>query len=427
MGERAVQRRYFGMTAMVATAAMVAGLAGCGSSDEGGDVTLKLVAADYGTGAADSSQDYWDKLARAFESKNAGIKVDVDVYSWKDVDRKVAEMVEAGSAPDIAQIGAYADYVKQDKLYRTEELVSVPTQANFLPLLSDAGRVDRVQYGVPFAASTRLLFFNKDLFSAAGLEAPTTWAGIRTAAEKLKASGVEYPFALPLGSEESQAETMIWLLSGGGGYQNRSSGVYEIDSAENIDTFNWLRDNLVTPKLTGPVAPAQLDRAQAFAAFTRGEVGMLNGHPTLMQTAEKAGIDVGTVPMPGIEGKAPASMGVADWMMGFKQHGHRKEIGRFLDFAYSDTNVLEFSERYDILPVTVTASQKMEADDAHKDLQPFLEALPHSELYPFGETSWAKVSASVKKNIGSAVQPEGDPAAILGRIASEAAAAEAKE
>lgn len=34
------------------------------------------------------------------------------VYPWTDVDRKVAEMVKAGDAPDIAQIGAYADYAK---------------------------------------------------------------------------------------------------------------------------------------------------------------------------------------------------------------------------------------------------------------------------------------------------------------------------
>ncbi|MFE7778636.1 ABC transporter substrate-binding protein [Streptomyces sp. NPDC057445] len=402
---------------------MTAVLAGCGSTGGDGEVTLRLVAADYGTGPSDTSQKYWDDVARAFEAKNAGIKVDVDVYSWKDVDRKVGEMVDQGNAPDIAQIGAYADYVERDKLYRTEELVSVPTQANFLPLLSEAGQVNRIQYGMPFAASTRLLFFNEKLFTDAGLRAPTTWGEIRAAAQKLKAQGVKYPFALPLGSEESQAEAMIWMLSGGGGYQDRTSGAYEIDSTENIETFRWLKDNLVTPKLTGPVAPAELDRAEAFAAFTRGEVGMLNGHPTLMQTAEKAGVKVGKVPLPGADGEARASMGVADWMMAFKQNGHRKEIGRFLDFAYNDTNVLEFSDRYDILPVTITASQTMAADNSHKDLREFLEALPTSELYPFGEKSWATVSASVKKNIGGAVAPGGDPAAVLTRIATEAASA----
>ena len=50
---------------------------------------------------------------------------------------------------------------------------------------------------------------------------------------------------------------------------------------------------------------------------------MLNGHPTLMQEAEKKGVKVGMVPLPGVDGPTKGSMGVADWMMGFKQNGHR--------------------------------------------------------------------------------------------------------
>ncbi|MFE0272220.1 ABC transporter substrate-binding protein [Streptomyces sp. NPDC058992] len=421
-----MQRRYISLVAAGVALGTTIALTGCGSTGGPDDVTLRLVAADYGTGAEDSSQKYWDELADRFEAGNPGVAVDVEVHSWKDVDRKVAEMVADGNAPDIAQIGAYADYANEDRLYRVDELVTIPTQANFLPELSEAGQTERVQYGLPFAASTRLLFFNEKLFADAGVGAPADWSQLRAAAERLKARGVKYPFALPLGSEESQAETMIWMLSGGGGYRDRNGGTYDIDSGQNVATFTWLKDNLVTPGLTGPVAPGKLDRAQAFEAFTRGEVGMLSGHPTLMQQAEKKGIRVGMVPMPGADGRARASMGVADWMMAFKQNGHRKEIGRFLDFAYNDTNVLEFSARYDILPVTVSASEAMAADDRHKRLWKFLEELPTSELYPSGETSWAKVSASVKRNIGDAVAPQGDPAAVLKRIADEAARAESE-
>lgn len=92
---RAVQRRLVGLTAVVAALGMTATLSGCGSGSGDGDVTLKLVAADYGTGAENSSEKYWDDVAGKFEKENPGIKVDVSVYSWKDVDRKVAEMVKA--------------------------------------------------------------------------------------------------------------------------------------------------------------------------------------------------------------------------------------------------------------------------------------------------------------------------------------------
>lgn len=422
-----MQRRYTGLTAAVAALGMAATLAGCGIGDGDEDVTLKLVAADYGSGESNTSQKYWDDLARAFEKTHPGITIDVDVMSWKDVDREVAEMVAKGEAPDLAQIGAYADHAAAGRLYKVEELVHIPTQANFLPLLSRAGEVDRAQYGMPFAASTRLLFYNKGLLDKAGAKPPKTWDDIRNAAEKLKGKGVAYPFALPLGAEESQAETMMWMLAGGGGYRDSGNVTYDIDSNENVATFTWLKNNLVAKGLTGPVAPGDLDRQEAFDAFVRGDVGMLNGHPTLMEAAEKAGVDVGKVPMPTPDGESRPSMGVADWMMAFKQNGHRKEIGAFLEYVYEDKNVLAFSDQYDILPVTSTASAAMREDPKHKDLWPFLEELPTSELYPVGRTSWAKVSESVKKNIGKAVAPDGSPDAVLSGIAREARDAEAAE
>lgn len=424
--DRSVQRRLVGLTAVVAALGMTATLSGCGTDSGSGEVTLKFVAADYGTGAANSSEKYWGDVAGRFEKANPGIKVDVSVYSWKDVDREVAAMVKAGNAPDIAQIGAYADYASAGRLYAADEMLSIRTEANFLPSLTDAGEVDGKLYGLPFVASTRLLFYNKGLFAKAGIDAPQTWDDIQSDAAALKERDVTYPFALPLGPEESQAETMMWLLSGGGGYTD-DVGTYSIDSPQNVATFQWLKDDLVGKGLTGPVAPGKLDRATAFDAFTKGEVGMLNGHPTLMQDAEKKGVEVGMVPLPGVEGPTKGSMGVADWMMGFKENGHGKEIGKFLDFAYQDDNVLAFADQYDLLPVTGSASEAMETDPKYKALYEFLEALPNSQLYPFGKTSWAQASEAIKEKIGSAVEPNGDPASVLGAISTEAREAEAAE
>ncbi|MEV6763513.1 extracellular solute-binding protein [Streptomyces sp. NPDC051105] len=416
------------MIAVVSATGMTAVLGGCGTTGSS-DVTLRLVAADYGDSAANSSQKYWDRLARAYEAKHSDVKVDVTVYSWNDVDRKVKDMVAAGKAPDLAQIGSYADYAAAGKLYEAGELLSIPVQADFPSQLAEAGQWNHAQYGIPFAASTRVLFYNKTLFSEAGITPPTTWKELAADAEVLKAHGVKYPYALPLGPEEAQAETMQWLLSGGSGYTD-DIGTYTINSDQNIDTFTWLKDELVGKGLTGPTAPGKLNRATAFAAFADGQVGMLNGHPTLIKQAEKKGVKFGTVPMPARAGQAvtTASMGVTDWMAAFRQNGHADQVGDFLDYVYSEKNVLDFSREYGLLPVTTSASQTMtdspQAQD--KQLLPFLEQLPTSELYPAGKTSWAAISAAVKKQIGSAVTPTGDPTAVLTRLQSEAAAADSR-
>ncbi|MGW7384682.1 extracellular solute-binding protein [Streptomyces sp. NPDC054794] len=413
------------MIAVVSALGMTAVLGGCGSTGSS-DVTLRLVAADYGDSPTNSSKEYWEQLAKAYEAKHSGVKIDVSVYSWKDVDRKVKEMVDAGDAPDMAQIGAYADYAAADKLYPVSDLLSIPTQAGFLSQLSEAGEWNHIQYGIPFAASTRVLFYNKTLFAKAGITTPpTTWSELAADAEALKGDGVKYPYALPLGPEEAQAETMQWLLSGGNGYTD-DVGTYTINSAQNVDTFTWLKDELVGKGLTGPVAPGELNRADAFAAFADGRVGMLNGHPTLMKQAAKKGVRFGMVPMPGRTGVSRSSMGVADWMMAFKQHGHADQVGDFLDFVYTDKNVLDFSRQYGLLPVTSSASDTMAQSARDEDLHPFLEQLPTSALYPVGKTSWAAVSADVKKSIGQVVAPGGSPTGILSRLQAEATTADSR-
>ncbi|MEU6893970.1 extracellular solute-binding protein [Streptomyces sp. NPDC046557] len=426
--------RYLSVAATgVALCLTAVTLTGCGALGLTGnnEVTLRVVAADYGDNPQNSSAAYWKQLGDSFEKTHPGINVEVSVYSWTEVDAKVAEMVKAHKAPDIAQIGAYADYAEAGKLYSAEELLSVQTEADFLGPLADAGKVKHTQYGMPFVASTRLLFYNEKLLTDAGVIPkdsragwqPKSWADLEAAAKKLKAAGVPTPFALPLGREEAQAESMMWMLSGGGGYTDNEDS-YEIDSPENVKTFEFLRDRMVGQGLTGPVEPGRLDRQAAFDAFARGEVGMLNGHPTLLKQAGDKGIKFGMVPMPTADGTDHPTMGVADWVMAFK-NGHKSQTGKFLDYLYEAKNVTAFTNKYDLLPVTTSGYRAMEAaavggGGPAPQLKTFLTALPTARLYPVGKKSWAGVSEDVKQNIGKVVQPGGQPEKVLGDMADAA-------
>nr|WP_206314170.1 extracellular solute-binding protein [Streptomyces coryli] len=406
-------------------------LASCGSGGPGGDeVTLKLVAAEYGApGKPDSSQHYWEKLARAFEKKHPGIKIDVQTYLWDDVDAKVAEMVKEGKAPDLAQIGAYAVYAAQDQLYSADQLLTISAQANFIPAIAAPGEYRRVQYGLPFTSSSRLLFYNKTLFERAGLDpdaAPESWAEIKAAAKALKAAGVKIPYGLPLGREEPQAEALLWMLGNGGGYTDKV-GSYTIDSNNNVETFDWIRKNLTGAGLTNN-APGETNRRDIAEAFTKGEAGMIFGHPTFMREIRAKNIKFGiSKRLPGREGPMEATMGVVDWMMAFKQNGRRKEIGAFLDYVFQDDKVLEFAEQYALLPTTTSAVQKMTAQRGSTELKPFLDQLQTAEFYPAGKTSWAAVNQAVKDNIGKAADPGGDPEKVLGKIQNEAQKASSME
>ncbi|WP_405861112.1 extracellular solute-binding protein [Streptomyces sp. NBC_00090] len=411
------------MTASVAAFGLLGSLVtACGSSGSGG-TTLRVVAPEYGDGPTTSSKAYWDKLTAAFTAAHPGITVEVTLYPWADVDREVAHMVQENNPPDVALMGAYSDFAAQGRLYAASEVMSIRAEANFLPPLAEAGSVDDTLYGLPFAASSRLLFCNEELFDKAGAKPPKTWSDLKDAATALKEEGVLYPYALPLGPEEAHAEALIWELSNGGGYTD-SNGDYSIASERNTQTFRWIKDNLVTPALTGPIPPAELNRQDAFAAFLRGDVGMVNGYPSLLHEARKKGMKVGTLSMPvsdtlGDEVTPPAA-GVADWMMAFKRDGNRESVGSFLNFVYEDKNLSEFAGRYHLLPSTVSATETSQDAAADPSADQFLTALQTAELYPVNDPSWLQVSNTIKRSIGKAVAPSSDPRIVLEHIAQQA-------
>ena len=415
------------LSAACAAGALV--LTGCGSSgksggsSDGAATTIKLVAADYGDTEANGSKKYWDGVAAAFTAANPKIKVDVQVVNWNDIDKQVKTMIQSGNYPDVLQTGGYADKVADDLLYKATDVLSPATPSNFIDTFSKAGQVKDTQYGIPFVSSARAFFYNKALFAQAGItDAPKTWDEVKKDAELIKAKvpGVT-PYALPLGPEETQGESMIWELGNGGGVTD-ASGKYTINSPANIETFNWLKANLVDTGLTYP-NPATTDRKTAFADFAAGKAAMLNGHPSLIQKSKDGKVDYAVAPIPGKSGPLASTLGVADWVMAFKKNNHQEQVKAFLDFAFNKENTLKFDELYNLMPVTKDTLAEMTASGKHADLAPFFALLPQAKFYPLGDTSWDAVSAEIKKSGGTAVS--GDATAVLGDLQKKAEAAAA--
>ncbi|WP_307827631.1 extracellular solute-binding protein [Planomonospora sp. ID82291] len=419
-----MNKRLVGAVTLGLAAALV--MTACGSEDPagggggaaGGAVTLKLVAADYGDGptAENSGEKFWRGVVDEFQAANPGIRVDVQVINWNDIDKQVATMVQNGQVPDILQTGDYSGFVKDGLLYRTDEVLSPNTSADLLEKFADFGKVEGVGYGIPFVSSARALFYNKALFAKAGVaEAPTTWDELKAAAEKLKASGVSQPFGLPLGNEEAQAESFLWFMGNGGGYKD-ASGAWAIDSPANVEAFRYLQ-GLVKAGLTTP-NPGTKNRKDVWADFAAGKVGMVNGGPMSIPIFEKGGLtDFGVAPIAGKTGPLDTTLGVEDWIMAFNKNGRKEEIKKFFDFFYGGTAAQKISDTYKLLPVTKSGIEKLSSDEK---LKPFLDALPNATFYPFQDPKWSEVNTQIKQTIGSAI--DGDPKAVLGAIQKTATA-----
>jgi multiple sugar transport system substrate-binding protein len=382
--------------------------AGSGDAASIPAATLKLAAADYGNGptADNSGQKFWEGIVADFNKQYPQIKVQVQVINWNDVDNNIATMVQNGQEPDIAQ--GSADYAGvTDKVYPVTDILSPATISNLLKPFADQGQVKGVEYGIPYTSSARALFYNKDLFTKAGITAPpATWADLKTDADKLKSAGVPIPFGLPLGAEEAQAETLLWELGGGGGFVD-SSGKFALNSQPNVDTFKFLQ-TLVSAGDTEP-NPATVDRTKgAWADFAAGKVGMVNGSPGFLpQVKGKAPYAV--APIPGKDGALKTTLGVCDWMWAFKGKGdHQQQIKAFLDFVLQDKYQLAFDNLYSLLPVTQSATTALASNP---DFAPFLAALPTATFYPTTDPNWPAVNTAMKQTIGTALK--GDPKKVL--------------
>ena len=404
-------RRISGAALAAAAALALAACSSGGGSSSGGSgasTTLKLVVADYGTGPSNASAKYWGGIVTAFEKVHPDIKVNVTSIAWTNFDQQVQTMIQNKQYPDITEGDYFSNYAKDGLLYSASDVLTDP--GNLLPVFKAQGTYNGSQYGMPFTTSSRTLFYNKKLFQQAGItSAPQTWADVQTDAAKIKKLG-KIGFGLPLGSEEAQAESLLWMLGDGGGYQ--TAGKYTINSAPNVAAFTFLK-GLVAAGDTEP-NPGTVNRTDLWQEFAQGKIGMINGSPALIPIIQAGGVlqsaDWTSVPIAGKTGPLSTTLGVCDNVAAFRPNGHQAQIKEFLDFAYQDKYQVAFDKEYDLLPATTSATKALSSDTV---FAPFLTALPNSVQYP-SDTAWANVKAKVQQTIGLAVT--GSPSTELTQL-----------
>jgi ABC-type glycerol-3-phosphate transport system substrate-binding protein len=404
-------------------------LAGCGSGGSGqgsgaATKTITFVAAEY----SDATAPYWQNMATQFEAANPGYTVNVNVQNWNNIEDYVKNLVQNHQQPDVLNIDHWIYFAQDGLLYKASDVLSAQTMADMLPGPEKIGTYQGTQYGIPFILSTRLMYYNKDWFTRAGLDPnqpPTTWAQLQADARKLKAAGCPEPYGMPLGSEEAQAETMLWLLGNGGGYVD-AQGKWAINSQQNVQALTEMA-SLVQSGLTEP-DPGSVNRtAGTWADFEAGRVGMMLGHMTPMEDIATKHLPVGygLAPMAGKTGALSSTLGVGDFIMAFnKGNGANKDaVSKWLNFVFHKQNYEKFLTNEKFLPTTQSALTAMTTDPADANLKPFLNVLPGAVFYPQTDPAWPTVEDAIKHQIGTAMQGS-TPAAVLNGLQQTAATAE---
>lgn len=404
---------------IVATAALAAmSLASCGFSDgagsgsAGSSTTLNLLVPSY----SDGTQGNWESVIKDFEAANSGIKVNLEVQSWDNLNSVITTKVQGNKAPDIMNGGPFAGFAADDLLYPIKDVVSAATLADFQDSFVQNASVGGVQYGAPLLASARALFVNDDLLAKAGVAAaPKTWDELLSAANKISALGGGIAgYGMPLGSEEAQAESAIWFYGAGGTFGDANK--ITIDTPENLKGAQFIQ-KMVKAGATQADAGAT-NRSPLMDVFVQGKIGMIIGLPPTVGQIEKGNpaLKYSINPIPTADGK-PFTLGVADHLMAFKNDGKKKAaITKFLDFFYSADQYVKWVSAEKFLPTTKSGAKAVGGDAS---LKPFLEALPNAQFYPSTNPKWSATDAAFKALAGQLAQGK-DPKQVLTEIQAKA-------
>jgi len=194
-----MKRRYT-IAALALAFAAATGLTACSSSPaEGGDVKLRVLISNN-----PASVEFFKKdMIPAFEKAYPNITVTFDSaetngYHGTIKTRLAANAVDtvlidpgSGIPPEYASTATPSDDQLLEKAGAFVDQSSQSYVSRWLPSVVDSSKVDGKIYGLPTGSNiVNGIYYNKDMFTKLGLEAPTTWSEFQTVMSTLKQNSV---------------------------------------------------------------------------------------------------------------------------------------------------------------------------------------------------------------------------------------------
>ena len=172
--------------ALLAAVLAAAVLAGCGGGGHQGPTTLTLW-------ARSDESSFIQGVVDGFNRTHRGVQVKLTVIPTANFVQKLGLAVAGGSGPDLASI----DLVFVPFFASAGVLSDITGRARALPYRSQFDRAHMGNatyhgrlYALPFSGDASVLFYNTDLFKAAGIaRPPRTWAEMEADGRKVVRSG----------------------------------------------------------------------------------------------------------------------------------------------------------------------------------------------------------------------------------------------
>jgi multiple sugar transport system substrate-binding protein len=219
-----------------AIAAVALALTGCSSGSSGDTGKVTVTYSNFISNGGNEKN--LERIIDAFEQEHPDITIKVNTLPYSDYFTALQTDLAGGTEADVFDIeyANYQSYVDNGVLAALDGV----TSADYKPSLLESYQTDGTQYALPSSFSTVVLFFNKDLFDAAGVSYPTadwTWADEQAAAEKLTNSGAGvFGDYQPI----SYNEFTKTVAQAGGSFLSKDGNSVAFNSPEGLAAANWL-------------------------------------------------------------------------------------------------------------------------------------------------------------------------------------------
>ncbi|HET9660996.1 MAG TPA: extracellular solute-binding protein [Thermomicrobiales bacterium] len=143
----------------------------------------------------ESEKAAFQKLADDYVAANPNVEIEITVLENEAFKQKIATAMQSGEPPDIFQSwggGVLFEYADAGLVKDISSDLAVDGWGeSFLPAALGLFTRDGATYGAPWRIGMVCFWYNKDLFTQAGIEAPpTTWDELLTTAQTLKDAGI---------------------------------------------------------------------------------------------------------------------------------------------------------------------------------------------------------------------------------------------
>ena len=253
-----VSRR--GFLAIGGGAVAAATLTACGggktAADAAGGAATSAGTFTAGYNGPDVSLTYWNgftggdgpfmkQMVADFMKENAKIKVNSNTIGWADYYQRLPAAVTAGKGPDVGvmHLDQLATNAARKVIVPVDDIATAIqlTADDFTKEVWEAAQYKGARYGIPLDVHSLAMYYDKDQFAKAKIDAaPTDKASFEAALKKLQDAGIKTPFWMPNRWPAHLMFLSILWQNGGEPYAADGSKA-TFDSEAGVQALTWMR------------------------------------------------------------------------------------------------------------------------------------------------------------------------------------------